>query len=117
VEIPSVFRLINTGIQILVCEIRIFGVQQDDKFEIGAMCHLINDSLEGLCHYGHCNHHEWLMGLYKCWMSMRWCGLYLQQMAGHRIQSLEQIPLTFFTNNDWKVIGCLNDLFFKGIPP
>jgi len=39
VDIPSVFRLINTGVPILVGEIGIFGVQPVDEFEIGSVCH------------------------------------------------------------------------------
>jgi hypothetical protein len=50
VDIPSVFGLINAGIQILVREILISGVQQVDQFEIGSICHLVNDSLAVLCH-------------------------------------------------------------------
>jgi hypothetical protein len=62
VDIPSVFRLINTGIQILVGEICIFSVQQADLFEFGSMCHLVDDSLKGLCHSGHCDHQDWFKG-------------------------------------------------------
>jgi len=83
VDIPLVFGLVNAGVQILVGEIRIFGVQQVDQFEIGSMCHLINDSLEGLCNSGHCDYQDWFMGRYKCRMPVRWCWLYLQQAAGH----------------------------------
>jgi len=75
VDIPLVFGLVNTGVQFLVGEIRIFGLQQVDQFEIGSMCHLIDDSLESLCHSGHCNHLDWFKGCYKCWMAVRWCGL------------------------------------------
>ena len=57
-DIPSVFRLINTGVQILIGDICIFGVQQIDEFEIGSMCHLINDSLERLCHSRHYHHKD-----------------------------------------------------------
>jgi len=62
VDIPSVFRRINTVVQILVGETNIYGVQQVDQFEIGSMCHLVDDSLEGLCHSGHCDHQDQLMG-------------------------------------------------------
>jgi len=62
VDIPSVFRLVNTGVEILVGEIRIFGVQQVDQFEFGSMCHLVDDGLKGLCHSGHGNHQDWFKG-------------------------------------------------------
>jgi len=35
-----------------VGEIRIFGVQQVDYFEICSLRHLVDDSLQGLCHCG-----------------------------------------------------------------
>jgi len=62
VDIPSVFRLINTGVQLLMGEIRIFGVQQVDEFEIGSMCHLIDNSFERLCHSEHCHHKDRFKG-------------------------------------------------------
>jgi len=117
VDIGSVFQLIKAAVQILMGVIPIFGVQQVDKFEIGSMCHLVDDSLEGLCHSRHCDHHGWFMGRYKCWMPMRWCCLYFQLVVGHRIQSLEEIPLPFFTDNAGKVIVHQNHPLFKGIPP
>jgi len=86
-------------------------------FEIGAMCHLLNDSLEGLCNSGHCDYQDWFMGQYKCRMPVRWCWLYLQQAAGHPHQSLERIPLPFFTDNARKVVVRQNHPIFKGIPP
>jgi len=64
VDIPSDFRLINTGIQILVGEIRIDGGQPVDEFEIGSICHLVDDSLEGLFDSGHCDPQDWFMGRY-----------------------------------------------------
>jgi len=117
VDIPSVLRLVDAGVQILVGEIRIFGVQQVDEFEIGSMCHHVNDSLESFCHSGHCDYQDWFMGQYKCGMPVWSCCLYLQQVAGHQIQSLEQIPLPFFTNNARKVIVRQNHPLFQGIPP
>jgi hypothetical protein len=36
VDVPSVFRLVNTGIQILMSEIRIFGMQQFDSVSNGS---------------------------------------------------------------------------------
>jgi len=56
VDTPSVFQLINTGVQILMGEFPIFSVKQVDQFEIGSMCHLVDDSLQGLCHSALCNH-------------------------------------------------------------
>jgi len=41
----------------------------------------------------------------------------LQQPAGQRIESLERIPLSFFTDNAGKVIVRPNHPLFKGIPP
>ena len=46
-------------VQILVSEIWIFCVHQDNEVEIGSICHLINDTLEGLCNSEHCDHHDW----------------------------------------------------------
>jgi hypothetical protein len=58
------------------------GVQQVDELEIGAMCHLFDDILEGLCNPGPCYHHDWFMGQYQRWMTMRQCCRDLQQAAG-----------------------------------
>jgi len=117
VDIPSVFRLFNTGVQILVGEIRFLGVQRVDQFEFSSMFHLVDDGLKGLCHSGHGNRQDWFKGGYTCCMTVRWCCLDLQQLAGHIIQSLEQIPLSFFTDNAMKVVVCQNHPLFKGIPP
>jgi hypothetical protein len=68
------------------------------------MCHLVNDSVESLCNPWHCYYQDWFMGQYTCWMSVRRCCLDLQLPAGHRIQSLERIPLPFFTDNAGKVV-------------
>jgi hypothetical protein len=62
VDIPSVFRYVDAGVQILVGNIRIFGVQQVEKFEIGSMCHLVDGSLEGFYHPSHCDYQDWVMG-------------------------------------------------------
>jgi hypothetical protein len=59
VDIPSVFGLVNTGVQILVREIRIFRVQQVNEFEISSICHLVDVTLERLCNTGHCYHQDW----------------------------------------------------------
>ena len=48
---------------------------------------------------------------------MGWCWLDLQQAAGHRIQSLEWIPLSFFTDNAGKAFVRENHPLIKGIPP
>jgi len=117
VEIPVVFQLVNTDVQILMGEIGIFGKQQVHRFEIGSMPHLINESLDCLFHSGSCNHQDWFRGWYKCWMPVRWCCLDRQQVGGHRIQSLEWIPMPFFTDNARKVIVPQNHPLFKGIPP
>ena len=98
-------------------EIDIFGEQQIDELEIGSMCHLVNDSRDGLCHSRHFYQQDWFMGQGRCSIPVRWCCLYLQQVAGHRIQSLEQIPLLFFTYNAGKDVVCQNNPLFKGIPP
>jgi hypothetical protein len=57
-DIPSVFLLVNAGIQIPVRAIGIFSVQQVDQFKICSMCHLVVDSLEGLCHCQQCDHKD-----------------------------------------------------------
>jgi len=44
-DMPSVFRVINTGFQILVGHILNFCVQQVDEVEIGSICHLSDDTL------------------------------------------------------------------------
>jgi len=61
-DIPSVIRLINTAVQILVGEIGIFSMQHVDQFEIGSLCHLVNDNLDGLCHFRRCDHKDWFKG-------------------------------------------------------
>jgi hypothetical protein len=62
VDIQFVFGLVNTGVQILVGKIRIFGVQRIDKFDIGSMCHVIKNTFEGLSHSKHCYHRDWFRG-------------------------------------------------------
>jgi hypothetical protein len=62
VDIPLVFGIINTGVEILVGEMPILRLQKVLDFEIGLMCHLVDVSLEGVCHSRHCNYHDWLMG-------------------------------------------------------
>jgi len=62
VDIPSVFWLAITGVQILVGESHILGVQLVDEFGIGTMCHLVDNSFEALSHSGHCYHQDWLKG-------------------------------------------------------
>jgi hypothetical protein len=57
-----VLRLINTGVQIHVGEIGIFGMQLVDKFEIVSMCALVDLTLEGLCNSRHCDQPDWFMG-------------------------------------------------------
>jgi len=94
----------------------IFGKQRVGKFEIGAITHLVNDNLAGLLHSGHCDHQDWFMSRHKCWMPMKWCCLYLQQVAGYRIQSLEWIPLPLFTYNAREVVVLQNHPLLKGIP-
>ena len=62
-DVPLVFWLVNTGVQILVGEIHIFGVQQVDNFLIGSMCHLVDNTFEGLSHSGHCHDQNWFKGV------------------------------------------------------
>jgi hypothetical protein len=62
VDIPSVCPQVNTGIQVLVREVRIVSVQQVDQFEFGSMCHLANDSPKGLFHAGHFYHQDFFNG-------------------------------------------------------
>jgi len=64
-----------------------------------------------------CDHQRWFKGWDQCWMPMGWCWLDHQQAAVRRIQSPQQIPLSFFTNNARKVIVHQNHSLFKGIPP
>jgi hypothetical protein len=58
VDIPPGFQLVKTGGQILVGEIHIFRLQQVNEFEITSICHLVNDTLERLCHSRHCYHQD-----------------------------------------------------------
>jgi len=51
-DIPSVFRLLNSGDQILLGELRIFRVHQVNEFEIGSICQLVDYTLECLCNSG-----------------------------------------------------------------
>jgi hypothetical protein len=59
---PSGDQFLNTGVRILVGVICIFGCQQVEQFEIGSICYLVEDSLEGLCHSGHCNQQKLFKG-------------------------------------------------------
>ena len=81
------------------------------------MCHLVDDTIDGLCHSGHCYHQDWFKGWYQCWMPMEWSWLDLQRAAGHRIQSLERIPLSLFVDNARKVVVCQDHPLFQGILP
>ena len=98
VEFQLIFRLINASVQILVCDIRIFSMPQVDLFEFGSMCLLVNDSVEYLCHSRHWNHQHSFKCWHKCWIPVRWYCLDLQQAARYRMQSLQQIPMLFFTD-------------------
>jgi hypothetical protein len=62
VDIPSVFWLNNTGVRILKGETRIFCVKSVDEFEIGSLCHLRDNTCEGLSLSGHCYHQDWFKG-------------------------------------------------------
>jgi hypothetical protein len=62
VDNRSVFWLINTGVQILVGKILNFGVQQVHEIEIGSMCHLVDNTFEGLSDSAHCYHQDCLKG-------------------------------------------------------
>jgi hypothetical protein len=99
VDIPFHFRLVNSGIKILVGAIRIGGVQLVDDCEICSMCRLVYDSIDGHCLSRQFYHWDLLMGRYRCWMPVRWSFLDLQQAVKHRFQSLEWIQLPFFTDN------------------
>ena len=46
VNILSVLRHIQTGVQILIGEIRIIHVQQVDEFDMGCISDLVDDTLE-----------------------------------------------------------------------
>ena len=43
-------------------EIDMFRLQHVHEFEIGSICHLIDDTLERLCHSAHCDHYDWFQG-------------------------------------------------------
>jgi len=79
-------------------------------------CHFVNVTAEFLCHSGHCDPQDWFKGWCKCWMCLRWSCLDLWKAAGHRIQSLQQIPLLFFTDNPRNVVLCPIHPLFMGIP-
>jgi len=83
VDILSVFRLVNTGVQIILVEIRIFRIQQVHQFEISSICYLLDDSIECLCYSRHCDHQDWFKGWCKCWMPQMWSCLDLWKAAGH----------------------------------
>jgi len=57
-DIPSVFGVMKTGVQILMVEIHIFGVQQVNDYEICCKCHLVDDTLECRCNCSHCHHQD-----------------------------------------------------------
>ena len=62
VDITSVFWLVNFGVQILFREIRIFGVQSVNMFEIGSTCHPVDDTFQDLRHSGYWYLQDWFMG-------------------------------------------------------
>jgi len=117
VDIPSVFWLINTGVQILVGEIGIFRMQQVYEFEFGSNCYLVNDTPECLYHSRHCDHQDWFQGWCKGWMPLWWNCLYLWKAEGHWILSPQWIPLPFFTHHPAIVTLCHIHPLVKGIPP
>jgi hypothetical protein len=61
-DIPSVVKVVNTGIQILTGEIQIFHLHLVMQYDISSMCHLIDDSLEHQCNSGHCYLQDWFKG-------------------------------------------------------
>ena len=61
-DILSVVQVVNTGVQILAGEIRIFHVQQVKQCDISSMSHLIDDAVECLCNSGHCYIQDWFKG-------------------------------------------------------
>jgi hypothetical protein len=73
VDIKSVFRCIDTGVLVLVGEIRIFCTQQVAEMEIGLIYHLANDSVDGLRISELCEHRDWFKGGIKYLMHMGWC--------------------------------------------
>jgi len=113
VDVPSVFWLVRTGVQILEGEIRIFHVQQVDEFEICCKCHLINETLERLCNSQHCHHQVGSRGDVSAgspWggvfgISMRRRGTELCLRSGSHSGSSPVIPgksfCTIFTHSSW----------------
>jgi hypothetical protein len=57
VDLPSVFQLVMTGLMIVVGEMCIESLQQVGKFEIGSMCHQVDDSLQSCGDGFECGHH------------------------------------------------------------
>jgi len=87
VNIPSVFWLVGTGVEILMGEIHIFPMQQSHQGEISSIGYLIDDSHECLCFSGHCDLNEWVKSWCRDWLPHTWSCLDLLKVAGHWIQS------------------------------
>jgi len=88
-----------------------------NTFRWCSICHLVNDTLEYLCHSAQCNYLAWYKDWIKCRIPLRWSLMDPQTVATHWIQSLQQMPLPFFTNNPGIVALCHIHPFFKGISP
>jgi len=116
VDIPSVFRLVNPGVPILMGEICIFRMQRINEFKIGSICRRIDDTLECVCNSGNCHHQDWFKGLCKCWTRLQWSSLDLWLAAGYWILCPQQIPLPFVTDNPGNVF-CAISTHMLGVFP
>jgi len=104
VFVQSLFRFVNTGVQILIGEIDIFGVEQVNEFKIVSIYHFINNNCDNLCHSRHYGHQGYFMGWSECRKHQWWSCQDVWTSAGHCIQSLQWIPLAFFTDNPGIVV-------------
>lgn len=114
--IPSVFGLLNTGVQIIVSDFHVVHVQLNHRFHIGSICHHFAHSLPGLSYWWHRN----LTDGFQCG-SMRWLPhsrSYLNHwmMVWTWIRSLQWIPCLFLTNIPTIFVLCQIHTFIKCIP-
>jgi len=83
VDIPSGFQLFNTSSQILIGEIHILHIHKGLMFEISCICHLVDDTLEFLCHSNHYDDQDSFICWSTHWMPKRRSCLYYQRTVGN----------------------------------
>jgi len=94
----------------------IFRLQHVHNPEINPVGHRVDDSPQCLCHSRHHDYYDWFQGCSKCWIPLMWSWSDLQKAVRQWIQSLQWIPLLFFTDNLGTVVLSHIHTIIKCIP-